>query len=56
MTAWSSVEWDNWQTFLQRYGQFYLKNNQADKALAIFKVTSQKFPEDAFVYNDLGMM
>jgi predicted alpha/beta superfamily hydrolase len=47
-------KWDNWQTFLQRYGQFYLNNDQADKALVIFEITSQKFPEEAFVYNDLG--
>lgn len=47
-------KWDHWQRFLHRYGQFYLKHNQVDKALALFKVTREKFPEEAFAYNDLG--
>lgn len=47
-------KWDHWNRFLHRYGRFYLKHNQPDKALAVFQKTRDKFPNEAFTYHDLG--
>ncbi|MGH1366195.1 MAG: alpha/beta hydrolase-fold protein [Calditrichia bacterium] len=47
----TQVRRDFW---VKRYADFYITQNQPDKALSVYRAGLQKFPESAMIYNSLG--